>query len=113
MKKLIGLMHRIAYAVLISLLGLLVCIMPGFQSFVWACKILNIIPSCVGGLIPGWGGIDVLHTSSRCDFCAPTERLVHHLAVGVPVYIAIFYVPTAVMFIRRRMAKRLHARLVE
>src|SRR5438874_3190456 len=101
--RVLGFIHRMVYAALISLVGWIVCVLPHLQNGASWCKVLNWPVSVVGQFIPGWSGINVVSAGGGCDFCTPTERLRDHLALAITLYVAVFYVPNAVAgFVRRR-----------
>ena len=102
MTRVISFIHRVVYAALISLVGVMVCILPHLQNGASWCKVLNWPVSVVGQFIPGWSGINVVSAGGGCDFCTPTERLGDHTALAIPLYVAVLYGPNAVAWILRR-----------
>lgn len=57
----------------------------------------------VGLLFPAyWAGIDAFYGQNLCDFCTPSELLVEHLKLAVPVFVLLSYVITKLHDWRRR-----------
>jgi len=107
MKRMIGFVHRVVYASLISLVGVIVCVLPNIDVGAVPCKALNWPVSVLGQFIPGWAGVNVVSARGGCDFCTPAERLQSHLALAIPVYVTLFYIPNLIAWIlRQRRQKR-------
>lgn len=112
MKYVIGLVHRITYATLLSAVAWYACVTPSDSpkqraSFTWVCYVLSYPTAVVGRVTSPYRGIDVFfdHGGEWCDFCSSKEVLWRHLRFAVPVYVALFYVPSFVLWLARRLRK--------
>jgi hypothetical protein len=112
MKRIVGLIHRVVYASLISLIGVMVCVLPNLGVDARACKAVNWPVSSIGQFIPAWAGINVVSNRGGCDFCTPTERLKGHMALAIPLYVAIFYIPSVIAWLVRHRRRNRQAALV-
>ena len=108
MKLIVGFIHRVVYASLISLLGVTVCVLSTMDVGTLPCKLMNWPVSIVGQHLPGWAGLNVFNEQNRCDFCTPTERFQSHMTLAIPLYVILFYLPNVVAWLwwRRRRSKR-------
>lgn len=106
MKRVMGFVHRVVYASLIALIGVIVCVVPGIDIGALLCKLLNWPVSLIGQFIPGWGGLNVMNARGGCDFCTPAERLRSHLGLAIALYVAVFYMPNLIACISRRRRQR-------
>lgn len=108
-RRLIGFIHRVAYATLCALFAWHACTWP-FGESVARRKILTALcytfntPTAIVGRITGpYRGMDTfLDKGTWCDFCTPQEMLWYHVRFAVPVYVVLFYVPTAARWLLRR-----------
>jgi hypothetical protein len=120
MKLLLGLCHRLAYATLISLIVFLAAIWPepykGHQPSQAASVIVRILdaPIALAGLLVPcpYRGVDLV-TPARFS-CSPLpspSALWYHLAIGIPAYLLLFYLPSFLLIGRRQWHRRRGATL--
>lgn len=119
MKHLLGLTHRIAYALVFSLSSWLACSSPvgrGESAQRVLCLTLDWPIAVVGQFVPRWRGIDVFYGSGTCDFCTTGDFFFPHVGLGVVVYVALFYIPTLVVWVVSRWrarSRRLQGAVIE
>jgi len=104
LKILIGLAHRAAYALALSLTSFVACTMPvGLNKSVQTvlCVILDWPIAMVGRFVPQWRVVDVFR-SSACDLCTPADLFLPHVGLGVVIYVGLFYAPNVVLWVVRR-----------
>lgn len=114
MKHVIGFIHRVAYSVLLSFVLWYACAVPaafGDHTFVRKalCYTLDYPVAVVGLLTYPVRGIDLFFNqgSTWCEFCSPGQMFWYHIRFAVPVYVALFYIPTLLLWInRKRLLKR-------
>ncbi|HPD11695.1 MAG TPA: hypothetical protein PLN56_11975 [Methanoregulaceae archaeon] len=106
----VGLLHRVAYSLLAGLLTFVGALFPfdryqGVVSFI--THVLD-FPVAVAGLFtsPYLAGIDLFFGRGVGEFMKPDEILRWHLQLAVPVYLVLFYAPTAVRALYRRWRGR-------
>jgi hypothetical protein len=118
----LGLVHRIAYASLLSLIAWTACTWP-YGTSVWqrrvvksVCYATNLPTAIVGRLTAPYRGMDVMFDRGGewCDFCSREQEFWYHMRFAVPVYVVLFYIPTLVLWIiRRRRSKAHHEQVAE
>src|SRR2546430_214754 len=104
MRKLLGLLHRIACSALISLLTWFTCAAPlGAHPLAQTilCKIFGWPVATAGELFPRWYGVDLFYGGRSCDFCHPSDFVWSHMRLAVPVYLGLFYLPNLALMIVR------------
>jgi len=117
-RRVVDFIHRISYATLFAMVGWYSCVMPPERAWQAAvqkvlCYALTYPPAVVSQLTYPLSGMDLFFTrgSTWCDFCSPQDFFWYHLRFAVPVYVALFYVPTFLRFAARR-DKRLFKRIM-
>ncbi len=109
MRHVIGLAHRVAYALVLSLSSWLACTSPvgrGESAHRTLCMILDWPIAVIGQFVPRWRGVDVFYGSGTCDFCTTGDFFFPHVGLGVAVYVALFYLPNLVLWIAHRRRAR-------
>jgi hypothetical protein len=110
----VGFVNRIVYAALFAMLGWYSCVFP--PGFAWQstvqkalCYSLTYPLALVGRVTQPYRGLDVFfdHGGEWCDFCSAQQVLWYHLLFAVPVYVALFYLPTLVLALMRMRRSRL------
>jgi len=105
MRHLIGFVHRVVYAALLTLCSWLTCTSPvGAHAAVQklTCEVLDWPIAAAGVVVRHWRGVDVFYGGGGCEFCPPKEFFWSHLRFGILVYVVLFYVPSVVILIARR-----------
>ncbi|HVG23537.1 MAG TPA: hypothetical protein VND45_05240 [Thermoanaerobaculia bacterium] len=72
------------------------------------CYAFNFPTAVIGRITAPYRGIDVFFDRGGewCDFCSAQQVLWYHLRFAVPVYVALFYVPTLALWIVRKQRAR-------
>lgn len=109
-RHVVGLCHRLAYGLLASLITYTALGVVGFEPtrselvLFYLAKALNLPVALVGLLTYPYGSIDFwFGTGYGPD---PKLLLVQHLKFSMPIYLAVFYAPTAVRALYRRWRGR-------
>jgi hypothetical protein len=118
MRHLLGLANRVCLAALCGFLGFVPCLLPvdddAFISVprpLWevTCYLFNWPVAAITRLgIPHWVGLDVFYGGGVGEFMWPSEMLVWHMRVAIPVYTLIFYLPAALRLAWRARRQRHH-----
>jgi hypothetical protein len=114
MRNVVGFIHRVAYGALLAFVLWYSCVVPaafGEHTSVQKalCYTLDYPIAVVGLLTYPARGIDLFfhQGSTWCEFCTPGQAFWYHMRFSVPVYVALFYVPTLLHWITRKvMSKR-------
>jgi hypothetical protein len=97
MKELIGFSHRVAYAMAIAVVGLLLAALPAGASVDPSglfTKALNLPLAATGLLLPDeWKTIDLWFGTNALHYADFSEVLLRHLRIAIPVYVLQFYLP--------------------
>jgi len=111
---LIGFAHRVAYAALTALLTWHACTWPFGESSTQrkiattVCYAFNFPTAIAGRITAPYRGMDPFFDRGGewCDFCSPQQVLWYHVQFAVPVYVALFYLPTLALWIVRKRRAR-------
>lgn len=116
MKKwrlIVGLSHRVAYATVFALAAWHACTWPLESTkqravVKAACYAFNFPTAVIGRITTPYRGMDPFFDRGGewCDFCSAQQVLWYHLRFAVPVYVALFYFPTLVLWIVRKWRSR-------
>lgn len=117
MKKIVlGFIHRIVYASLLSLVAWTACTWPYSDSLsqrrivISICYATNFPTAIVGRVTAPYRGVDVLFDTGGewCDFCSREREFWYHMCFAVPVYVLLFYALTGVasLFSRWKRGRR-------
>lgn len=114
----VGFVHRVAYAMLSALLAWHACTWPFGESVAQRrivtaiCYTFSFPTAVIGRITTPYRGVDIFFERGGewCDFCSPQQVLWSHVRFAVPVYVALFYLPTLVLRIVRRWRLRREAR---
>ena len=117
---LIGFVHRVVYATLFALFAWHACTWPFGESGAQrkiataVCYAFNFPTAIVGRVTAPYRGMDPFFDRGGewCDFCSPQQVLWYHVRFAVPVYVALFYVPTLALWIVRKRRARSRGRQV-
>lgn len=109
----VGFVHRTVYAALLAMLGWYSCVFP--PGFAWQsniqkalCYSLTYPLALVGRVTQPYRGLDIFFDRGGewCDFCSAQQVLWYHLLFAVPVYVALFYLPSLVLWLVRKRRSR-------
>ena len=116
MKRLKQLLNRVIYAVAASLVAWVSCTLPldnRSLSLTTICRVFGwpVRTAVAAAITIGWKG-DAL-AIGWCDFCSAETRLYRSLLTAVPVYVALFYLPTLALWLVRKWRRRRELRSAE
>ena len=109
-KRVVGFIHRVTYAVLLSVFVWYLTLVPFTMtplrrsSHLALVKVLDFPVAMVSSVLPWQAkGIDLFSEERQPERANMWELLHAHVRVAVPVYVILFYVPNAITFLRRRL----------
>jgi hypothetical protein len=101
---LLGLSHRLAYAIAVALTGFFLIVMPIGLRIEFLVRLLDLPVAAAGLLLPlEWRGIDLWFQPQEWGYVDPLQGLLRHLRVAIPAYVVLFYVPNVLSAVYRRL----------